>query len=105
MSTKAIEHLKQELETALEAEKARTADVQANRQQLEQARNDLARFQKNPESADTEAVRTWIKSRRDLTQIFRYATEQDQRQIKELAEQLQLDSLLVEVLAESDEIA
>ena len=44
------------------------------------------------------------KSRRDLRQIFRLANAQQREQIQQLAQRLQLDSLLEEVLSEPDEI-
>ena len=43
------------------------------------------------------------KSRRDLRQIYRSANDVDQQLIKDLAVRLQLESLLDEVLNESDE--
>jgi hypothetical protein len=60
--------------------------------------------------ADAAASKlVWIskgshKSRRDLRQIYRIASEQDRQGIRELAEQFALTSLLDEVLAEPDEI-
>lgn len=44
------------------------------------------------------------KSRRDLRQIYRTSTEIDRQQIQQLAQQLSLNPLLVEVLGEPDEI-
>jgi len=44
------------------------------------------------------------KSRRDLQQIFRTAKAADRQSIRELAERIQLESLLDEVLDEPDEI-
>ena len=44
------------------------------------------------------------KSRRDLRQLFRFASRADQSLIEELADQLGLTSLLAEVLDESDEM-
>lgn len=44
------------------------------------------------------------KSRRDLRQIYRTANECDRKRIGELAQQLDLESLLNEVLEEPDEI-
>lgn len=60
--------------------------------------------------ADTGASKLiWIskgshKSRRDLRQIVRTATDEDRLLIEALADQLQLRSLLDEVLGEPDEI-
>lgn len=45
------------------------------------------------------------KSRRDLRQIYRTSSEVDRQQIRELASELVLISLLDEVLGESDELA
>jgi len=44
------------------------------------------------------------KSRRDLRQLFRCASDADRLSIEQLAEQLEPISLLAEVLGESDEI-
>lgn len=44
------------------------------------------------------------KSRRDLRQIFRTAGEADRRSIRQLARELELETLLDEVLAESDAV-
>ena len=44
------------------------------------------------------------KSRRDLRQIFRTSKAADRQLIRELAERMQLESLLDEVLDEPDEI-
>jgi hypothetical protein len=44
------------------------------------------------------------KSRRDLRQLFRLATEADRRRMEHLAEQFGLSDLLAEVLQESDEL-
>ena len=45
------------------------------------------------------------KSRRDLRQIYRTSSETDRQRIRELAHELDLTSLLDEVLGESDELA
>jgi len=45
------------------------------------------------------------KSRRDLRQIYRTSSEVDRQQIRKLASELDLISLLDEVLGESDELA
>lgn len=61
--------------------------------------------------ADVAASKlVWIskgshKSRRDLRQIFRVASQGDRQLIEQLAEQLGLAPLLDEVLGESDEIS
>ena len=61
--------------------------------------------------ADVAASKlVWIskgshKCRRDVRQIFRVASEADRRLIEELAEQLSLVPLLVEVFGEPDEIS
>ena len=61
--------------------------------------------------ADVAASKlVWIskgshKSRRDLRQIFRVASEEDRQFLEQLTEQLGLGPLLAEVLAESDEIS
>ena len=60
--------------------------------------------------ADSAASKlVWIskgshKSRRDLRQIWRTSGEPDQARVRELANQLGLDALLDEVLAEPDEM-
>ena len=60
---------------------------------------------------DTAAAKLiWIskgshKSRRDLRQLFRASSSADREQIQQLASQLDLATLLTEVLAESDEIS
>jgi hypothetical protein len=60
--------------------------------------------------ADAAAAKlVWIskgshKSRRDLRQIYRTASETDRQRIHALAQQLNLDRLLGEVLSEPDEI-
>ena len=61
-----------------------------------------------PDAAVSKLV--WVskgshKSRRDLRQIHRSAPAQDRQQIEELADQLQLKSLLQELLTETDEIS
>lgn len=61
--------------------------------------------------ADVAASKlVWIskgshKSRRDIRQIFRVASEVDRKRIEQLAQQLGLAALLDEVLGESDEIS
>lgn len=45
------------------------------------------------------------KSRRDLRQVFRTASDEDRRWVRQLARQLDLESLLDRVLAESDELS
>ncbi|MGB0600300.1 MAG: nucleotidyl transferase AbiEii/AbiGii toxin family protein [Rubripirellula sp.] len=45
------------------------------------------------------------KSRRDLRQIYRTSSESDRQQIRKLASEINLMSLLNEVLGESDELA
>ncbi len=60
--------------------------------------------------ADAAASKlVWIskgsqKSRRDLRQIWRTSSETDQLRVRDLANQLGLDALLEEVLAEPDEM-
>ncbi len=60
--------------------------------------------------ADTAVSKlVWVskgssKSRRDVRQMFRLASEMDRRLIEQLSDQLGLGSLLQEVLAEQDEI-
>lgn len=61
--------------------------------------------------ADAAAAKLiWIskgshKSRRDLRQIYRNSSAPDCQRIRDLAQQLQLERLLVEVLVESDEVS